>query len=387
MKSKYNIFWLVLFLNCGYLASKFIHFENIPEPDGPFQVGCTLNYWIDESRNEWYLDDMSGQRSLMVQIWYPAKVETNRNEMFYIDKMEQRIKYISKELEVPEYLLANIKKIKSNSFYNAPIINGSFPVVLFSHGLGGMRTQNTIQAEALASRGYIVISADHTYDANITIFPNDDVAFNQSHIDSMPPKDWLNIRNKQLEFRIGDISFMIDKLEELNSRDKESIFYERLDLENIGIFGHSYGGATSTLSAMKEHRIDACLTLDAWFLPLFDKDINKNFNKPFLHIGQISWTDTLNYKKLDIFLNNCNNDYFKYVLKNAKHLDFTDIPHFTSLSEKLKISGKIEKKELIKIINEITIDFFGKYIKNQNPFDPYQIAEKYDELILLETNY
>ena len=35
MKSKYNIFWLVLFLNCGYFASKFIHFENIPEPDGP----------------------------------------------------------------------------------------------------------------------------------------------------------------------------------------------------------------------------------------------------------------------------------------------------------------------------------------------------------------
>ena len=31
--------------------------------------------------------------------------------------------------------------------------------------------------------------------------------------------------------------------------------------------------------------------------------------------------------------------------------------------------------------------FFGKYIKNQNSFDPYRIAEKYDELILLETNY
>ena len=78
-----------------------------------------------------------------------------------------------------------------------------------------MRTQNTIQAEALASRGYIVISADHTYDANITIFPDNNVAYNQSHIDSMPPQEWLSIRNKQLKFRIGDISFMIDKLEEL----------------------------------------------------------------------------------------------------------------------------------------------------------------------------
>ncbi len=387
MKKTYKILGLILFLNCSYFASKLIHFENIPKPNGPYKVGSILYHWIDESRNEWYIDDMQGKRSLMVQIWYPAKAKSNKSEMFYIDKMEQRIKYISKELEVPQYLLANIKNIKSNSIYNAPIINGYFPVILFSHGLGGMRTQNTIQAEALASRGYVVISADHTYDANITIFPNDNVVFNQSHIDSMPPQDWLNIRNKQLEFRVGDISFMIDKLEELNGTNIESVFYKRLNLKNIGIFGHSYGGATSTLSAIKEDRIDACLTLDAWFLPLFEKDINKNFNKPYLHIGQVSWTDTLNYKKLDAFFKNCNNDYYKYVLKNAKHLDFTDIPHFTSLSEKLKISGKIEKKELIKIINEITVLFFEKYLKNQIIFDPYEIAEKYDDLILLETNY
>ena len=66
MKKKYNIFLLLLTMNCGYFASKVIHFNNIPEPDGPYAVGSILNYWIDESRNEWYTNDKQNKRKLMV---------------------------------------------------------------------------------------------------------------------------------------------------------------------------------------------------------------------------------------------------------------------------------------------------------------------------------
>jgi alpha-beta hydrolase superfamily lysophospholipase len=42
---------------------------------------------------------------------------------------------------------------------------GRFRVVVFSPGLGGVRTQRTAWAEELASRGYVVVALDHPYDS------------------------------------------------------------------------------------------------------------------------------------------------------------------------------------------------------------------------------
>ena len=43
-------------------------------------------------------------------------------------------------------------------------------MIIFSHGLGGMRTQNMTHVEHLVSNGYTVIGIDHSYDANIVYF-------------------------------------------------------------------------------------------------------------------------------------------------------------------------------------------------------------------------
>jgi len=370
-------------MNCEYFSSKYINFNNLPKPEGPFSVGSSKFYWIDESRNEWYLKSYSDKRKLMVQIWYPALKSTDQEQMFYIERMDERVSYISNELEVPEYLLKNISKIKSNSFYNAESIDGLFPIILFSHGLGGMRTQNTIQAEALASRGYVVVSTDHMYDANISLYPDQNFAENLSHTDSLKGEEWYDIRNKQLKYRTGDISYLINMLEKINLGHIESTLFNKLNLDKIGIFGHSFGGATSLLASINDERIDACLAYDAWFIPLEEKVLLNDFNKPFLHIGQTEWENKLNYQKLDLFLNHCKNDHYKLVIKDSKHFDFTDIPHFSPLTEKLKISGKIEKNDLKMILNEITINFFDKYLKNQTLFDPEMISNKYKKLILL----
>ena len=376
------IFLLLLIVNCSYFSSRYIKFNNLPKPNGPYIVGSSVFYWIDESRSEWYLESFNDARRLMAQIWYPALNIGNHESMFYIERMDERVEYISKELGVSEYLLKNINTIKSNSYLNVPSAKGFFPVVLFSHGLGGMRTQNTIQAEALASRGYIVISTDHMYDSNIALYPDDRFALNLSNTDSLSGEEWYETRNKQLEYRTKDLSFLIDKLKEINDGIIESTLMGKIDLDKIGVFGHSFGGATSILSTIYDERIDACLALDAWFVPLKEDILLEAFNKPFLHVGQIRWDNELNYKKLDLFLNSCTNDNYKLVVQDAKHFDFTDIPHFSFLTEKLKISGKIEKNDLMKILNDLTIGFFNQYLKNESLFKVEEISNKYDQLIL-----
>ena len=378
-----SIYLVIFLMNCGYISSNLIKFNNLPKPDGPFDVGSMKFYWVDESRKEWYLDSYLDKRKLMVQIWYPALQPVDQKSMFYIERMDERLKYISNELEVPEYLLKNIVDIKSNSYKDALSIEGRFPVILFSHGLGGMRTQNSIQFEALASHGYIVVSTDHMYDSNIALYPDQNFAINLSHTDSLDGSDWYEIRNKQIDYRVGDISFLIDKLYEINNGDIKTTLQQKINLDKIGIFGHSFGGATSILSTIRDNRIDACLTYDAWFVPIEENVLSKYFDKPFLHVGQIKWENELNYQKLDLFLNHCDNDSYKLAIQDSKHFDFTDIPHFSSLTEKLNISGKINKNDLMMILNDLTIDFFNKYLKNIDLFEPQMIAKKYEKLISL----
>tara|TARA_B100000131_G_C18074249_1_gene595744 strand:- start:241 stop:1392 length:1152 start_codon:yes stop_codon:yes gene_type:complete len=382
MKILKILFFVLFFANCGYVATKFIHFNNIPKPNGEYNVGSSKFFWIDESRQEWYLDNLKNKRKLMAQIWYPAKDIGNLNALYYIERIDERVKYIAHELGVPDYLLKNISKIKSNSYLDAPSEEGLFPVILFSHGLGGMRTQNTIQAEALASRGYIVIATDHMYDSNIVLYPDGMIATNISHTDSLSENQWYEIRGKQLDFRTGDISFLIDRVEDINKGIINTSLKGKINLNKIGIFGHSYGGATSILSSIIDNRIDACLTLDAWFVPLKENILKQKYDKPFLHVGQKKWSNEMNYQKLDLFLDNCINDKYKLIVKDSKHFDFTDIPHFSNLTQRLGISGKIDKNDLKSIINELTIGFFDYHLKNINLFEPENISKQYEKLIL-----
>jgi len=41
----------------------------------------------------------------------------------------------------------------------------------------------------------------------------------------------------------------------------------KLDLNNIVLAGHSFGGMTAIAVSMKDERIKACLTMDPWFYP------------------------------------------------------------------------------------------------------------------------
>ena len=94
--------------------------------------------------------------------------------------------------------------------------------IIFSHGLGGNRTQNTVIMEELASHGYVVIAIEHAYDANISIFNNGDIADYRSGInyerkdeaEDLTPEEFWEIRLPQLKTRAADVSFLIDVLSE-----------------------------------------------------------------------------------------------------------------------------------------------------------------------------
>ena len=376
-KMKLYIFTLsiAMFASCSYVSSKIIRFNDMPKPTGNYNIGTKIYTWTDLSRDEVFTQNPSDKRRIVVQVWYPLDYQTTK-QSYYLDNPKKRIRPISDQLgqagvspKLISVVISDVKNVKTNSELNAAINTQSsvkYPLIFFSHGLGGMKNQNTIQVEELVSQGYVVIAPDHSYDANITIFDNNDIApFKSSEYDDTIEysiEDFYSYRIPQIKTRSADISFIIDQIEILKA-SKETV-WKMIDLDRIGVFGHSFGGGTSLVNAYEDHRIDACIALDGWIKPVPNYIIESGVEKPFLYIGQTTWEDTLNYYKLDKLINNSNFGS-KILLPHTKHFDYTDTPYFNNLAKKLNISGDMSTKTIVDTLNHHLVVFFDKYLKDK----------------------
>ena len=163
----------VIFLfSCSIVVNKVANIRDIKEVTGEFAIGTKRFQIIDSTRTSWYLDGYDGHRALMLQVWYPADVNIYDIKSPYIDN-QKAFTYTLKNqgYGVPSLLTDQIGSIKCNSWDGSkPLKNNKFPLVIFSHGHGGLRTQNTNQVEELVSHGFIVMAVDHTYDAGFVEF-------------------------------------------------------------------------------------------------------------------------------------------------------------------------------------------------------------------------
>lgn len=353
---------LFLFNSCSIL----VPFKNLPKPDGVYNIGTDVFILEDINRSEFFTTDSSDYRKIIVQAWYPSK-ETTDSIYPYLDYPNVRIPFIAKRMGVPKSIIKHIGDIKANAYYKAKPINKEFPVVIFSHGLGGNRTQNTANFESLASNGYIVYSIEHSYDANITIFNDSSYVEFDSYLSSdANEKKFYKVRIPQITARSQDISFLINQIELFKSQG----FYigKISNINKIGVFGHSFGGGTATLSTFKDSRIKACMNLDGWFEPIPQNVINTGIKKPFCYIGQkqSNWTTApYNESKLFDFHNNNDNESIIIEIERTKHFDYTDIPYLSRISRLLGFSGKAGKKITLDLNKTIT-SYFDKYLKEKD---------------------
>ena len=370
---------ILFFFGCSYIVKTIIPLNSLPAPSGNYTVGTTSFSLVDKSRLEWFTkSDSTDFRKIMIQIWYPSNDNPMEESLPYIDNIESRISAISHQIELPKYLIKQINYINTHTYDKLSISENSHPVILFSHGLGGMRVQNSSYIQELVSHGYIVVAMDHTYDANVTIFPDDIICNYKSALpDSIKTdEEALEYRIKQLNIRTNDVIFVLNELEIFNNNSK-NIFFNKLKLEKVGIFGHSFGGATSISCLEKDSRIVAAISLDGWYEILPVKSINNGLSKPFIHIGQEKWESKLNYANRDELMKNSKSEYWLYTFLGSKHLDFMDLPLFSSISKYLKLTGKINPNQFYDCLNEIQLSFFGKYLKGGENFNPISISKKY----------
>lgn len=133
-----------------------------------------------------------------------------------------------------------------------PAAKTKAPVVLFSHGLGGSRENNPYLGQHWSARGYVVVFTQHV-GSDESVWKD---ALPLQRLAAM--KKAANLQNMLLRFK--DIPVVIDQLEKWNA-EKESPLFERMDLQRIGMSGHSFGAVTTQgVSGQKPPRGDFSFT-------------------------------------------------------------------------------------------------------------------------------
>lgn len=119
---------------------------------------------------------------------------------------------------------------------------GPYPVILFSHGLGGSRGAGTLWGEWWSQHGYLVIHLQHA--------GSDEALWKGRPLGAMArAREAMNAQNAAL--RTGDVGFVLDELERRRARGDALL--ARADLQHIGLAGHSFGAQT-TLAVAGERR-------------------------------------------------------------------------------------------------------------------------------------
>ncbi|MFI6318261.1 alpha/beta hydrolase family protein [Nonomuraea sp. NPDC050556] len=212
-----------------------------PEPTGPHAVGTTVMQWSGKDR------------IVVAQIWYPARKSPAPGAQYVQREVTGAV---ADYLGVPGFLLDELPRARTHAVTGAPVDAGRFAVVLFSPGLGGVRSQNTAWAEELASRGYVVAALDHLHDSAAVVLADGSIVRTRVRSTGDDAAD-RRLAAGWSTARAADLSFALTEL-------GRSRLAGSLDLERVAVTGHSIGGSAALQAARLDSRFDAVVDLDGY---------------------------------------------------------------------------------------------------------------------------
>ena len=178
---------------------------------GTYAVGVTTITATDPKRLNTANFILNIERQLVLEIWYPTAQP----------KPEQQSSSVATYKNVTR--LQNPFELQGEAYRDAPALSeGSFPLILLSHGFTGYRTQMFYLGEHLASHGYIVVGIDHSGSTNADIQETADRAAGFTDT---------------LYNRARDQQFLLDYF-----ADQASPVEAIVDTDRAAIIGHSMGG-------------------------------------------------------------------------------------------------------------------------------------------------
>ncbi|XGV97678.1 MAG: alpha/beta hydrolase family protein [Leptolyngbya sp. BL-A-14] len=355
----------------------------LPALTGPYPVGSTFYHLVDHRRNDIY-DSTSTKRELMIYVWYPSHALPGETipapyQDEAVVKEIRRAYAKSLGLKADTFVKLLCHSVQTHTTAQAPFatVQTRYPLLIFSHGFGVPPKLDTSLLEQLASHGYVVVSLSHTYDVP-TLFPDGQVIKQSSrfHFRSSNQAEIKPIFDEAVDVRSRDVSFVLDELTSLNISDPQGILTHHLDLDRVGILGHSLGGATAAETMLLDRRFKAGINLDGiMYGTAFAQGTKDGLDRPFMLVNHEGQTLDPALKSLQMsFYEKLKANGYHLIIKGTKHMTFTDLPLIFPLlkaNSDLKPQqaqdafGAIDPHRAEMIVTAYALAFFDKYLNKQ----------------------
>ncbi|XP_063959851.1 platelet-activating factor acetylhydrolase-like [Lytechinus pictus] len=361
----------------------------VPAGRGPYDVGCG--------------DIMTDivEPSILLRLFYP--IDHLENGI----PMEQRPSWLPSDhyahgfadIGGVKFLGTRIKKLLENiklpAHWHGKLSESKtkYPVIIFSHGLGGCRTLYTSICMDIASCGCIVAAVEHRENSACHSFfltessKDKTIPTNGNEQQSTPhykavdfikaPYEVDDLRLKQITQRRDECIASLSFLEVLDDgfnyqsdidRDFDLLqFKGRLDLSSAAICGHSYGGATTIATLSHDKRFKCGVACDPWGYPLSLDTSFRCMDQPMLFINTEKFQFKDNIEHLLCFMPDpmaTSGPRQMITIRGMDHQCQTDLgfvfPPF--IAKILKMRDKLHPKVAIETNNDAMIAFLSKYI-------------------------
>ena len=291
-----------------------------------------------------------------------------------------------------------LREVPVHFYY--PDKEGTYPLVVFSHGAFGYYQSNYSTYAELVSSGYVVAALDHPHHAFFTKNSAGktvivDGGFIQDAIDvtngDKSREEEFALYKEWMALRSADMDFVLDTIENakaagtLNSAwhagNAEEILsvLSMADTEKIGVMGHSMGGATAVSAGRTRGDIDAVIVLDGTWLGEITGYENgactyneEAYPVPVLDFGKTSdyseeaeADDRSAFALVNRYETGRAKDGKTVLFRDCEHMDFTDLPLFSPFLASMLGSDDIDHEAFMYRLNGLVRDWFDHYLKGK----------------------
>jgi dienelactone hydrolase len=303
----------------------------LPPPTGSFAVGRAIYDWTDDANPDTLAPVPGTKRELLVWIWYPSAARQS-------DEMDDYLPAQMRPAAGPaggplKLLTRDLSKVHGHSIRDSDLSSqqASYPVVIMRAGASAEVWSYSTLAEDLASHGYVVVGFDAPYRTFVVTFPDGRVIRrapenNAELCEGQEQAQQSRCVNRVMTAWTADIAFVLDRLDQMNASDASSKFKGRLDMKRVGVFGHSFGGATAAQFCHDDSRCKAAIDVDG---QPFGSVIQAGLHQPFMFLmsdhSRESDPETRQIKaNIQSVYDRLPNQRLEIAIRGANHFLFSD---------------------------------------------------------------
>jgi predicted dienelactone hydrolase len=363
----------------------------LPTPTGHFAVGRTMFTWVSDAETDELAPSLGAKREVVAWIWYPAASSTSAAPAEYLPAPWRAALAQGSGTLMSQYLTRDLAQVRSHSSVDpdvSPELH-AYPVVILRAGGGALTTDFTTLAEDLASHGYCVVGFDAPYRTFVVVLQDGRVVSRPPANDpeNLAADQANHLINRLLLLWTSDTKFVVSQLEKLNAGEPAGKFTGRLDLQRLGMFGHSFGGAQALQFCHDDPRCKAGIDIDG---APHGSVIQEGLKQPFMFLLSDHSRDLADPASKQILAdfqsihNRLPNGRLFVTIRGANHFSFSDqmlvkSQYVIGAMHMLGIS-RLESRRGLAITADYVHSFFDVYLKDVPADSLNQLAQRYPEV-------